>query len=426
MEGLVRENVTRVFRATALLSLASVVVGLGNFGFNILVARQGGAAAYGAVAPLLAVAAVTTVLTTAITFTVARMVVAANPEPRRALRRSVRAVIPWLALAAALLSFAQPLAAYLRLESSALVAVAVLFGAASLSSGAPLGVLLGMRRYGLMAAILLVMPVTRVVAFELLSNIQPVTDAALVGSVVGACSVLVVAVISVFAVQRHTADSGAPFTGSLARESVIGSLLAGCLWVGWVAPVVVARHVLSPALAGDFAAVQLMSTAVIYVTSPVIAVFFPLIAHDPTVLRARTGLAVTSGIGGVSALGLALLGSTLAARLYGPSFAPPQILFWTLGASALCVALATYGLWAARAAQRFTPIAAAVVVCSMLAELAVVVAVGREGLALAALPAAGLAAGVLVVGVGVVAHHQSRHQRGGYSHACVACLALRP
>lgn len=426
MEGLVREKVTRVFRATALLSTASVVVGLGNFGFNILVARQGGRASYGAVAPLLAVAAVTTVLTTAITFTVARMVVAANAEPRQALRRSVRAVFPWLALAAALLSFAQPLAAYLRLGSSALVVFAVLFGAASLSSGAPLGVLLGMRRYGLMAAILLVTPVTRVLALEILKNFQPFTDAALVASVVGACSGFAVALVSVLAVQGHTADSEARFTGSLARESIIGSLLAGCLWVGWAAPVVVARHVLSPAMAGDLAAVQLMSTAVIYVTSPVIAVFFPLIAHDPTVRRARSGLAVTAAIGGVATLGLALFGPTLAARLYGPSFAPRQSLFGTLGASALCVSLATYGLWAARAAQRFTSITAAAVVCSMLAEFAVVVAAGREGLALAALPAAGLAAGVLVVGAGVIAHHQSRHQGGGYSHACVACMALRP
>ena len=406
---------------------ATLVVGLGNFAFNIVVARQGGPAAYGAVAPLLAVAAVSTVLMTATTFAVARMVVASNADPRRALRGSVRAVIPWLVLSAVLLVFAQPLAAYLHLSGPELVVFAVLFGATSICGGAPVGVLLGMRRYGLVAALMLTVPAARLLAFEVLLSLRlSVATATLIASVLAACVCLAAGVAVVVAMPVGITTVNSRETASLARESVTGALLAGCLWVIWAIPVLAARHVLTPSMAGDFAAVQLVATGVVYLASPVVTVFYPLIAHEASSSSARRGFAVTAVIALVAGLGLILIGPGVSRHVYGSSFASPRLLFGPLAASAAAVAIATYGFWAARAAKRFTKVAAATVACSMVAELAAAEIAGRDVLALAAVPVEGFAAGIFVVGACVLARHSTRHVGvDGYSAACLACLALR-
>ena len=413
-------------RATALLTVASAAAGVGNFGFNVLVARQGGPTAYGAVAPLLAVAAIATVLMTATTFAVARMVVSEGPTPRRALRRSARALAPWLAIAAALLVFAQPLAAYLHLGGPGLVTFAVLFGVAGIAGGAPLGVLLGMRRFGWMAAVMLTMPVSRIAALEVLLGVMPATDAALVASILAAVVTLATAVAAVVWLPAAAGSNEPSAPDSLAQESVVGSLLAGGLWVLWALPVAVSRHVLSPAAAGDLAAVQLMATGVIYLTSPVVTVFFPLIARDGTGRAARTGLLATLGVAATAGLALALLGPAVTPRLYGAAFAPPGLLFGVFGASAIVIAAATYGLWAGRAARRFMRLAAVVVTLAIATELALSVVLGAHTLALAALPAAGLGAALLLTAAGLMLHHQARHLgEAGPSPACLACLALR-
>jgi O-antigen/teichoic acid export membrane protein len=419
-------QMTRLLRATGLLTLSAVLTGVGNFGFNVLVARQGGPEAYGAVAPLLAVAAIATVLTTATTFAVARMVVTSHLAPRPALRRSVRALAPWLALSVALMALAGPIDAYLHLGGPQLVVYAVLFGAAGVASGSPLGVLLGMRRFGLMALLTIFMPVARVAALEVLRLVLSVETAALLASLLAGVLAVALAVLVVMRLPGHAGEpvSGSP--GSVAQESLMGSLLAGALWVTWAIPVAFARHVLPPAIAGDLAAVQLLATGVIYLAAPVVTVFYPQIARDATGRSARHGFVATLAVSSVAAAGLIAVGPAVTPRLYGSAFGTPLLLFVALGGSAVAIATCTYVLWASRAAERFTVVTGAAVVLAFVAELAMAPAMSGRAVTLALLPLAGLIAAVTVVAAGVMVHHQARHlDAAARSSACLACLALR-
>lgn len=417
----------RLLRATLLLTFSSVLAGLGNFAFNILVARQGGAVAYGAVAPLLAVAAVATVLMTATTFAVARMVVATDIGPRAALRRSVRALVPWLALTLALLALAQPLAAYLHLGGPGLVIYALLFGAAGIAAGSPLGVLLGKRRYGLIALVTVAMPVSRVVALEGLQLALPVTDAALLSSLLAGVVTVAAGCMAVLRLPVAAGEAADRSTESIAQETITGSLLAGALWVMWAIPVAIARHVLPPAAAGDFAGVQLIASGVIYLSSPVVTAFYPHIARDVSGRSARQGFVATVSVAGAAALGLVVVGPALTPRLYGSGFSTPSLLFVGLGLSATAIATATYTLWAGRAARRFTGIAAVAVVVSLVAELALAPRFGGLVVPLALLPAVAAGFALIAVTVAVLVHHQARHiDVAARSSACLACLALRP
>ncbi|MBV8194350.1 MAG: hypothetical protein JOY80_02360, partial [Candidatus Dormibacteraeota bacterium] len=109
-------EVVQAGRAAGLLIAAAVVTGVGNLGFNVLVARAGGAVDYGTFGALFTLLTIAGVLASATNYTVARRVAKAGALTGELLRRSLLAPWPWMLVTAALLAVSPLLQSYLHLS----------------------------------------------------------------------------------------------------------------------------------------------------------------------------------------------------------------------------------------------------------------------------------------------------------------------
>ncbi|MGH7639519.1 MAG: lipopolysaccharide biosynthesis protein [Candidatus Dormibacteria bacterium] len=356
-----REDTRGAIGAGGLLMGAGLIGGVGNLGFNVLVAHGGGVASYGAIASLLTIATVAGFFATGSQYAVAHLAAVAFPGRRGLLGVAFRAVSPWLILSLALLAGAVPLSSYLHLASVWPVMLAAVLLAATILGAAPTGLLVGGSRFRVVAVIAVSATGARLVlgawlgrgsdtvAGALLASLVPVVLAALAG-------VLVVKLSRPArarpAPPEAVAEPLSPRQSGLVARGAIGALIAGASWGIWTLPVLAARHLLSVDEAGVFAGAQLLAGSIIYVTAPLVTAFYPTLARGRDRQTVWVGLLATAAIAALGVLGLGLIGPWLVPILYGPQFHPGSELLFDLGASAAVTTVAGFACWAGVARSR--------------------------------------------------------------------------
>jgi O-antigen/teichoic acid export membrane protein len=344
-------------KAAGLLTVAGLATGLSNLIFNVVAARASGAERYGGIGTLLALISVASYLGIATTYAVARRTAIHELDPRFILRGAARTMVPWFACLLPVLIAIGPISDFLQLPSALPTGLAVCTVLVMLVGSLANGILVGCRRFRLVAALNIGAAVTRVLLGLVLPGIFDATDAALVATLIPIALVCVTAILLVLrigafertATAMPTAAARENASRGLPRESIAGAFGAMALWAVWAAPLVGARHGLSTADSGRFAAAQVLASAVLYVVAPVTVAFFPTISKHRDSKALMIGMLLSGLLAVTGATALALFGPLFMTTVYGAQFATTRGLFLELGLSAMCVAVATFALWALRA-----------------------------------------------------------------------------
>ncbi len=391
-------EIRRAARAGVLLVAAGGITGALNLIFNVVVAREGGVSDYGAIGPLLTVVTVVGLLATGFQFGIARHAAVTTRPPAQLLWPALRSVLPWAAGALVLAVLSWPLAGFLHLHSVLPVLLIAALAALGVLGAAVSGLLVGLRHFRVIAALGVGSALLRLALGFLVGHGQGAVLLSLVASLAqGAATFAGGLAVLMFILGHGTAVTSAPAVradpGPAGRTGLTGSLIAGALWAVWGLPVLFARHVLSPAAAGDFAATQLVVGALIWGTAPIVTAFFPTIARH----RARTavifGELATASIALLGAAVLTGIGPGLIARVYGAGFGESRPLIAALALSATITTCATFTAWSAVAAKEH--VAGIVVALALALSLEFVwdLSVARELLALALGPGLALLLG---------------------------------
>jgi len=386
-------------RAAGLLAATGFVTGLSNFAFNVVVARTGGVGAFGGTAALLSLVTIAGFVASGVQYAMARRAATWDGAPRALLRTSLPLMWPWMLCVVAACASVRQLAAYLGVDTAPALLVIALF-VAVLAAALPGGVLIGRRRFGLIAGLSLVGVAIRLCGGALLTRRMDATAGALLASFVPAA--LSVAVFLVFALRigstRHAeARSAGEMSAGFTTESFTGALISAALWALWVMPMVFARHLLSAQASGRFAAAQVLASGVLFVTAPVATAFYPTVARHREWRAVLVGASATAGLAGAASLGMAVLGPSLMGGVYGAGFAVSGRILLELGLSAATVSLATYAVWISRAMRSHAvPVAAAVGIAALVQVLVGVALPGNLEV-LAALPCISLVLAALCV-----------------------------
>jgi hypothetical protein len=397
-----RREVRQAAYAGVLLVAAGGVTGVLNLLFNVVVARGGGVSAYGAIGPLLMLGTVAGLLATGLQYGVARVAVLAPKPAPDLVRMAFRSVLPWVLPTLILALLAWPIAGFLHLSSPLPVLVVILLAAVSVAGAAVAGLLIGLRRFRVIAGLGVGFAVLRLGLGFLVGHGGAAVDGSVLVSVVPVLGSLLLGLVILLFVRKPTdpADVAPPGvdSGGIQSTGFVGALIAAGLWIIWGVPLLFSRHALNSVAAGDFAASQLLAGGIIWGTAPLVTAFYPTIVrhrHGSPILIGALG---TLGVALVGLLILTAVGPLLTTKLYGGHFSGSRGMFLVLGVSAAATACATFACWAALARRRAMRLTPAILGLALLLELGWDGLLGHSGIVLAAGPVL-----ALTVSGGVVA-----------------------
>jgi O-antigen/teichoic acid export membrane protein len=351
-----RHELTRAARAGVMLVVAGGMAGILNLLFNVLVARRGGAASYGAIGSLLTVVTVVGIVATGFQYGIARQAAVSSRAAREMVGPALRSVLPWALLALLLALLSWPLAGFLRLPSVAPVLLIAGVAVVSVFGAAVSGLLVGFRRFRVIAGLGVGAALLRLGLGFLVGRGPAAVTITLVISLVGLVAsflagILLLTVHGKAPGKRSDGPAPRPSQGNTRTAGMLGALIAGALWTVWGLPVLFARHLLSPAAAGDYAATQLLAGALIWGTAPIVTAFFPTIARFRTRSAVLFGELATLAIALAGAAVLTTVGPIVFQRIYGSSFGASRPLLAVLSLSATATACATFAAWSAMAGR---------------------------------------------------------------------------
>jgi hypothetical protein len=385
-----RSEVRQAATAGVLLVSAGIMTGVLNLLFNVVVARGGGVSAFGTIGPLLMVGTVAGILATGLQYGVARAAVLAPKPTAELARQAFLSVLPWVCATFGLAALALPIAGFLDLSSPLPVLIVTLLAMVTVTSAAVTGLLIGLRRFRIMAALAVGAAALRFGLGFLVGHGVAAVNGSVLASVLPAFGSLLLGLAVLLHVSRPSVsvdvEATVPKPDERQHTGATGAVMAGALWAVWGLPLLFSRHALSPMAAGDFAAAQLLAGGIIWATAPLVTAFYPTIVrrrhHSPVLV----GVLGTFGIALAGLIVLTAGGPVLIAKLYGGHFSGSRALFLVLALSATTTATATFGCWAALAWRGSVRLPLAGVGVALALELLWDGLVGHTALILAAGP----------------------------------------
>lgn len=346
-------------RGAAVFFAASTLLNVANLGFHVIVSRLVGPSKYGALASLLVVSGVVSIPLGAVqaAATHAQAAVSGDSDARRILRDGfvLAAVILLAGVACAPL-----LRGFLHLNSLASAVLLAVWLSLAAAGAVPFGLLLGQQRFVAAGGVLLVgNGIVRLLAGGLLAGPLGVAGAML-ATVIGA---IVSLALGLYAVRRQIHSA----RGSRLRISrQMGLLAVGALvGVACLAGIdtVVARHTMSPAASGTYAAAATAARMAMFVPGAVALIAFPRFAaafkrgdDDTHILFWSLGLTVLLA-GGAAAV-IALEPQLVVRVLFGARFHAAVRIVPVLsieGASLAILSLLVYYLLARQSKTSLAP-----------------------------------------------------------------------
>lgn len=369
-----RTRLQRLLESGGAIAGAIVVMNVATYGFQMIAARMLGPAEYGAVAGLMAVYLVASVLQIGLQTTAARRI-SASPDAVDEIERTILTLANRLGLAlGALLLVLAPVTWHaLRLES---IYPALLLAVAAVPltvQGAHAGILQGERRWVSLALFYAAAGVPRLVIGFVAMWIRPTEGAAMAAVALATFAPVIVGRIALRR-RDHRGESAAEGGHRLRAaftESMHGSLAMLAFLAITNADILIARQVLSDHDSGLYAGGLILTKAVLFLPQFVVVVAFPSLstatARRRTLLR---GLGLVAALGVCAVAGAALLSSLAMVFVGGSDYAEIEDRLWlfaVLGTVLACLQLVVYAVLARQSRRSSYLMFAAVAVLLALA-----------------------------------------------------------
>jgi O-antigen/teichoic acid export membrane protein len=302
-----QSRLRRLLRSTAGIAIAMAVMNIGTYAFQLVSARLLGPSQYGAVASMMALMMVLSVLQLGLQATAARRI-SAEPGDVAAIERTVLMTTWRAALVLGLVSLAAAPAVWhlLRLDGLMPAILLALCVVPVTVMGGQAGVLQGERRWLPLSTVYVAVGVPRVLLGGGFLLVSATETSAMLGVLIA--SWIPVAVGSW--ALRHRPDDGVEHHDTHVRRDVVMEMLGSSVaLLAFTAlsnlDVVVARSVLDEHDAGLYAGGLIVTKAVLFLPQFAVVILFPSMSSDG---ESRT--AVLKGLTFVAGLGAAATGAT--------------------------------------------------------------------------------------------------------------------
>lgn len=302
-----RSRVVRVLRSTAGIAIAMAVMNIGTYAFQMVAARLLGPSQYGAVASMMALLMVLSVVQLGLQATAARRISAA-PDDVAAIERTIL-VTTWraaLVLGLVALAAAPAIWQLLRLDG---LAPAILLGLCVVPvtvMGGQVGVLQGERRWLPLSLVYLAVGVPRVLLGGAFLLVSATETSAMLGVLVA--SWIPVAVGS-WALRHRPGAANERHDVTVRRDVLKETLGSAVALLAFLAlsnlDVVVARSVLDEHDAGLYAGGLIVTKAVLFLPQFAVVILFPSMSTE-----SESRAAVLKGLALLTALGVACTAAT--------------------------------------------------------------------------------------------------------------------
>lgn len=321
-----------LLRSTAGIAIAMAVMNIGTYAFQLVAARMLGPSQYGAVASMMALLMVLSVVQLGLQATAARRI-AADPGDVAAIERTVLTTTWRASLLLGVLAVAAAPAVWklLRLDG---ILPALLLGLCVVpvtAMGGQAGVLQGERRWLPLSVLYLAAGVPRIVIGGGFLLVSATETSAMLGVLVGAWFPVAVGAWAL----RHRPGAPATAHDAVVRRDVLRETVASSLaLLAFVAlsslDVVVARSVLDQHDAGLYAGGLIVTKAVLFLPQFAVIILFPSMSTDGGESRSAVlrGLALLSALGAACVAGAWLLSGLALVFIGGQEYAAVQDRLW--------------------------------------------------------------------------------------------------
>lgn len=326
-----QSRLLRLLRSTAGIAIAMAVMNIGTYAFQMVAARMLGPSQYGAVASMMALLMVLSVVQLGLQATAARRI-SAEPDDVAAIERTVLLTTWRAALLLGLLALGAAPAVWqlLRLDGLAPAILLALCVIPVTVMGGQAGVLQGERRWLPLSMVYLAVGVPRVVLGGGFLFIAANETSAMLGVLIA--SWLPVAVGSW--ALRHRPDGDIEHHDVAVRRDVLKETLGSAVaLLAFLAlsnlDVVVARSVLDEHDAGLYAGGLIVTKAVLFLPQFAVVILFPSMSTDGESREAvLKGLALLAGLGAACTAATYLLSGLALVFIGGDDYAGVQDQLW--------------------------------------------------------------------------------------------------
>lgn len=363
-----RSGLARLLRSTAGIAVAMAVTNVGTYAFQMVSARLLGPSQYGAVAGLMAVLMVLSVVQLGLQATAARRIVS-DPGDVAAIEESILTATWRAAWALGTVALVLSPAVMWLLDLSSLVP-AVLLALSVVPTtvmGGQAGVLQGERRWLPLSLVYLAVGVPRVLLGTACLLVRQTEGSAMVGVLVASCLPVVIGTIALRERRLQGPENAhdAEVRRDVRREAWGSSIALLAFTALSNLDVVVARNVLDHHDAGLYAGGLIVTKAVLFLPQFAVVILFPSMSEAGGSRRAiLRGLAFLGGLGAVGVLGAYVLRDVAEIFIGGDKYAGVTDRLWlfaALGALLSILQLLVYGGLAQRGVLTKYVVAAGVV-----------------------------------------------------------------
>lgn len=335
----------------AVIAVAMAAMNVAVYLYTVIAARLLGPRAYGALASVMAVLLVVSVIQVGIQATAARRI-SADPGHVGQIEREVLGLTYRAAalVGVALLVLSPAIGALLRLDSWETAAALACAAVPVTILGGQLGVLQGERRWWPLAVLYVASGIPRLALGTCLILWRPTETTAMAGVVLGA---VVPVLVGFYVLRRDRAPGGVSethATGPVLREMVSNSQALLAFLCLMNADVVIARNILDEHAAGLYAAGLILAKAMMFLPQFVVVVAFPAMSTASQRRRAlMRSLTLVGALGVVGVLACAVLPRLALVFVGGAEYADIEDRLWlfaVLGTVLSLVQLLVYSVLA--------------------------------------------------------------------------------
>ncbi|KRF17353.1 polysaccharide biosynthesis protein [Nocardioides sp. Soil797] len=338
------------------IAVAMGIMNVATYGFTMLAARILGPQPYGALASVMALLLIISVLQLGLQATAARRI-SAEPDHVGQIEHTILRVTYRAALAiGALLLVLTPLINYvLRLDNLVVAALISVAAVPMTVMGGQAGILQGERRWLSLAMVYVANGVPRLIIGVALIAWQPTELNAMIGVTVGQFAPAVVGWFALRQVRHPGSVSDHHSARPMVREAIHNSQALFAFFALSNVDIVVARNVLDSHDAGLYAGGLILTKAVLFLPQFVVVLAFPAMASASERRRALTrSLSLVAALGAVAILGALVLSSLAMVFVGGNDYSEIQSRLWlfaVLGTALSMLQLLVYSVLA-RQGQR--------------------------------------------------------------------------
>ncbi|MCA1982545.1 lipopolysaccharide biosynthesis protein [Nocardioides nematodiphilus] len=327
-----RSKVLALLRGTAGMAIATLVMNVATYGFQMIAARLLGNERYGGIASLMNLLLIISVFQLGLQATAARRV-ASTPGDVREIEQVIKSVSYRTAaiLGVSMLVLAKPVEELLRLDSIYPALLLAVTAVPLTVLGGQCGILQGERRWSELSLVYLATGVPRVIVGVGAMLVRPTEGAAMAAV---ALTAFAPAIVGAFVLRHRRSDAPHRAVRATVREMLSGSLALLGFFVLSNIDLLIARNIMpgkgaEAAAAGLYAGGLIVTKALLFLPQAVVVIAFPSMSAVGTRLRALlTSLGAIAGLGVLGIAGTAVLSGLALVFVGGDDYSAIQHRLW--------------------------------------------------------------------------------------------------